>query len=69
MSKKFDEFKIALEKICIEHKVVFNVSGYDMIEVRDLDAGHKDDLAREIDMLEDFTNDNLDYSSPDYILK
>ena len=49
MTKKFDDFKADLIDLCKKHDVIITTSGYDLIEVWDLDY--------DIDLL---INDRLD---------
>ena len=53
---KFNLFIEALQKLCIEHKVVVSTSGYDCLQVWDLEC--EGDLLRQIDSIEDQTSNN-----------
>jgi len=53
MNEKFESFKQELIKLCNKHKVTLSTSGYDCIEIWDLDRGlgeiHASDLISRID--------------------
>ena len=36
MTQKFDSFKAALHALCVEHKVTLSASGYDHLQVWDM---------------------------------
>ena len=41
MTKKFDEFIVELESLCKKHDVVLSVSGYDALQVWDINDHDK----------------------------